>query len=172
MRLEPDLHRRLKVEAEAHQSSLNRWIVRRLTGAPAVADDVTHQVIARVFADDLEGVVAFGSYVRGQMTSASDIDLLIVLRAERRIGRELYSEWDKRIAAHLDSRYSPQFSHLPSANPSSLWLEVALEGEVLLDQSARVRSSLHDIRRQIAEGKFIRRISHGHPYWVSQQEKK
>lgn len=169
LRLEPDLHQRLKDEAQTHRSSLNQWIVRRLTRAPVVAKDRVAEVLQLVFGEDLEGVIAFGSFTRGEMTEASDVDLLIVMKEARKIDRALYSQWDREVAVQMDKRCSPQFSHLPQT-PSSLWLEVALEGEILVDLNGRVRSALQSIRRKIAEGQFIRRISHGHPYWIQQEK--
>lgn len=171
LRIPPDLHTQLKRAAEREQTSLNQYITQQLLQQTSQSTIIS-QTLTKVFGDALLGVIVFGSSVRGEARQNSDIDLLIVLDSERAITRELYSLWDAKIEGKLGSVYSPQFSHLPKdfMNPSSLWLEIALEGEVLLDNSGRLRGTLTSVRDRIASGQFLRKYSHGHPYWVRREE--
>jgi hypothetical protein len=94
----------------------------------------------------------------------------VVLKANRDIDRSLYATWDSQILTRLGSDYSPQFSHLPTAEKfSSLWLEVAMEGDILFDPAGKLKTILRKIREDVAAGRYIRKISHGHPYWVHQE---
>jgi hypothetical protein len=104
--------------------------------------------------------------VRGEARRTSDVDLLIVLGDGVPIRRDLYTAWDKQVMPALGEKYSPQFSHVPKGNVSSLWLEVALEGQIDFDPHGRVRQVLYKIKEEIASGRYRRKISHGHPYWV------
>lgn len=170
LRVDPSLHRQLKVEAEEHGLSLNEWIIHNLTGMrlPSVSPLIRN--LKQHFGMELLGVIQFGSSVRGEMKEGSDVDLLIVLDDARPIDRSLYQQWD-RIVSKRDSIFSPQFSHLPkSEGYSSLWLETAIEGVVLFDPSGRVESSIRRIRSAISEGIFQRKMSHGHPYWVRKDD--
>ena len=84
---------------------MNRVCVRRLSTAPtacgqelATAAEVIPGSLLRGirqrFADELVGIVLFGSTARGDNTEASDIDLLLVLSPGVVLSRELYRRWD------------------------------------------------------------------------------
>jgi hypothetical protein len=62
---------------------------------------------------------------------------------------------------------SPHFVHLPShVGPAgSIWLEASIDGIVVSDSEGTVAAFLAGIRQEIAEGRFVRRMAHGHPYW-------
>jgi predicted nucleotidyltransferase len=176
LRVDPTLHLRLKQEAEARKTSLNQWVVAHLEGLSPMNPtyDVDSRLIAAVaaaFGADLLGVILFGSTVRGERRENSDIDLLIVLKKHRPIDRTLYRVWDKQVATVIGDEYSPQFSHVPSLEAvSSLWLEMAIEGEILFDGEGSLKELLRLIRGQIAKGIYCRKTSHGHPYWVHLKE--
>ena len=51
-----------------------------------------------------------------------------------------------------------QTAILNSANFSSLWLEVALEGVVLFDPNGTVAKTLRKIRESIAVGNYCRKM--------------
>jgi len=112
----------------------------------------------------LVGVVLFGSRARGDARPDSDTDLLIVVGDDVPLRRELYSWWDQRFPQDL----SPHFVHLPAdaAGSGVLWLESSIDGILLYDTARRVASLLARIRREAVEGRLIRRMAHGHPYWV------
>ncbi len=172
LRLQPRLHLRLREEARRHEVSLNEWIVSRLEPNPLEAATVPVEPILSAFDNQIEGVVLFGSTARGERRKDSDVDLLIVLRSDIEIRRGLYSAWDQKVAPLLGDVYSPQFTHLheTTQSASSLWLEVAMEGQVLFDPEGQVRKFMRALREQIAEGAFVRKLSHGHPYWVRREE--
>jgi predicted nucleotidyltransferase len=171
LRLTPQLHQRLKSEAEEHCMSLNAWVLHRLTHSP-VSNELLWNRIQNIYSNSVLALVQFGSTVRGEARESSDIDLLIVLEPEITIDRKLYRIWDEGIAPDFDLPYSPQFSHLASPeSPSSLWLEVALEGEILFAKNATVQSMLSRIRERIASGEFVRKMSYGQPYWVHEKKR-
>jgi len=110
-------------------------------------------------------IVLFGSVVRKEETETSDIDLLLVLKEDIPINRELYREWD--ILPHV-KEISPHFIQIPKdpLEVSGLWYEVAMEGIVLWYSDMIIFQILQKLRTAIAEGKIKRMFSHGHPYWI------
>lgn len=168
LRVDPALHHRLREEADEHGLSLNEWIIRALTRGRVPPAHPLINELKRIFGGHLLGVIQFGSVVRGEMRESSDIDLLIVLEQSREVDRSLYQTWDREVR---DPLLSPQFSHLPKGdNYSSLWLEVAIEGVILYDPTNKLESTLREIRSAVADGRFCRKLSHGHPYWVRRNE--
>jgi predicted nucleotidyltransferase len=168
LRVDPPLHLSLRNEADENDMSLNDWIVHNLSGSIRQTPlmPIVHR-LQRHLGSDLIGIVQFGSSVRREMRSNSDIDLLIVLDKNRPISRSLYADWDKKMDSPKDDIFSPQFSHLPKfCEFSSLWLEVAIEGEILFDTNERLFQMLLKIRGAIAAGMYQRKLSHGHPYWI------
>ncbi len=149
--------------------SLNGWILHRLQ-LPDLSTGELWEKCRHVYGDNLLSVVQFGSSVRGEARASSDIDLLLVMSPEESIDRGLYRKWDAEIAPYCELPYSPQFSHMPhEESPSSLWLEVALEGVVVFASTPQVQGVLSRLRERIASGEFVRRMSYGHPYWVHEQ---
>lgn len=121
-------------------------------------------------ATDIEplGVVLFGSASRGELRQHSDIDLLVVLPDEVRLGRRLYQDWDEAAAQQAEDReVNPHYVHLPRdvGAAGSIWLEAAIEGQVIEDRSGQVTRYLTELRRALASGRFVRAVVHGHPYW-------
>ena len=49
---------------------------------------------------------------------------------------------------------------------SGLWAEVALDGTVLFDRGWMLSARLARVRRAIADGRLVRRVVHGQPYWT------
>ncbi len=171
LRVEPELHQSLARRAQANGLSLNELCVQFLSqGVNGLSDSVINeellrQIIAVYQPLGLQSVVLFGSSARGTQTESSDVDLLLVMHASTSIKRELYRHWDhEKINLH--------FVHTVSdlSRPSSLWLEVALDGKILYqDQQKLTSNALKQIRQKILRGDFIRKESHGHPYWVQEQ---
>ena len=61
----------------------------------------------------------------------------------------------------------PHFVHPPDEKVASgLWGEVAVDGIVLFERNWRLSAHLARVRRAIAEGKLVRRLVHGQPYWT------
>jgi predicted nucleotidyltransferase len=170
LRMEPGLHAALRSAAAAAGMSLNDFCTRKLA-APGLAVSgpgaVAVERAAAQVGSGLVGVVAFGSWARQELTARSDVDLVIVIGPEVELSRALYRPWDEE-PLHWEGRtVEPHFARLPGGGrPTSLWLEVAVEGVVLFERGLEVSRDLSRIRRLIASGRVRRRWSHGQPYWV------
>jgi hypothetical protein len=168
LRLEPELHARLRDEAAAQRLSLNELCVRRLAQPGA---DVGGEVLERAaaqFAADLRAVVVFGSWARGSARPDSDIDVLLVVGSARKLERGLYAAWDEEPVLVEGRRVEPHITHLPDGGirPSGLWCEIAMEGLVLYDRDLEASRYLASVRARIARGEIERRVAHGQPYWA------
>ncbi len=171
LRIDAALHAALRSAADQEGLSLNEYCARKLAlpGERVIgpASDVVERA-ARTVGGALLGVVAFGSWARGNLADSSDIDLLIVVDEATPIHRTLYEDWDDsplRWGGHL---VEPHFVHLPSEENilSGVWAEVAVEGIVLFERELVVSRRLVQVRRQIAAGSIVRRRAHGQHYWV------
>jgi predicted nucleotidyltransferase len=122
------------------------------------------------FGGGLVGVLAFGSWARGDTTPDSDVDILVVLEADVPIVRSLYRPWDERRLEWDGRAVQVHLVHLPDVDelPTGLWAEAAMEGVILFERSFEVSRCLMDVRRRIAEGAISRREVHGQPYWVAE----
>jgi predicted nucleotidyltransferase len=162
LRLDPEIHSALKKEALAKGESLNSLCLQKLKGC---LTNPWQGVIERVVQHfNPLGIVLFGSKARGDDTSESDIDLLIVLQKKISINRSLYRQWDSEFKAV--EKFSPQFVHFPNEDEiGGIWLEAAIDGEILYDSEAEVKRTLRSIRALIANGVYQRKMSYGHPYW-------
>lgn len=168
LRISPEMHALLKEEANQKNISLNQIINLKLQQKKLN----TFKCIEKIFKKNLRGIVLFGSYVRGETRASSDIDLLLVLSDNIKIERGLYQIWDDKITPILGEKYSPQFSHLPPSidSISSLWLEVGLEGEILFDPTGVIKKHIYKIKNEISSGKYIRKMTYGHPYWIKKEK--
>ncbi len=121
------------------------------------------------FHNAILGILLYGSHARGDATSRSDIDILVVLDSSVLIQRVLYAEIDSYSG--MDQRYSVMLSHLPEPEkrPSTLWLEVAQECVILSDQDHKIAKAITFLQGLIHEGKVLRKESHGQGYWVYAQ---
>lgn len=187
VRLPESLHRVIKKRAERLGISLNRYCVNLLQGDKKSEDssrgatsssflglgtdcnlplDELSSEILRAFPNEVEGIVLFGSWARGDVRSSSDIDLLVVLRPEMHLDRDVYSRLPTR---HLNGHeVSPLFVQLPK-DPEEIrgvWFEIALDGLVLYDRNLVLSSFLSRVRNFIADGRVQRLLAHGHPYWI------
>lgn len=173
LRVGPSLHALLKVSAREVGLSLNDYCARKLTApvdAAALADDgaaVVRRAIG-LYGPRLAGVVVFGSWARGEAGDASDVDLLVVLERRVPLVRALYAPWDEEPATWDGRRVEVHLAHLPDSGqaPSSIWAEVALDGLIVFERGRQMSSCLAAVRREIAAGRFVRRLSQGQPYWV------
>lgn len=172
LRLPADLHRALSADAVARGLSFNELCVRRLaspapsTDALAVRTLVFDRARAQ-FGDDLLGVVALGSWVRGDAADGSDIDVLIAIDAAVPLTRELYRRWDQTPLVFDARAIDAHFAHLPlpSSAPGAVWCEAAVDGLVWHDRDGRLTVWLAEVRRAIADGRVVRTFAHGQPYW-------
>ena len=172
LRMAPALHAALHGAARASGLSLNAYCVRQLEAAGlGVASDteVTSLVAhARAVASDaLSAIVLHGSWVRGEATSDSDVDVLIVVDSSLALSRDLYRAWDTQAITWRGRRVDAHFVHLDAGRePSGLWAELAVDGIVLFERDWELSAHLARIRRTIAAGRLVRRVVHGQPYWT------
>jgi len=171
LRVPKDLHRRLRGEAARRGISLNSLCVSLLDVATRSAATTTDRAplvdaAATLFGRDLVGLMLFGSVARGEQREGSDTDLLVVLDDTRAISRSLYHVWDE--ARPAADRVNPHFVHLPpqGSTPTSLWIEVALDGIVLHDPQGTLARRLSGLRRRLASGAVRPGLAHGQRYWV------
>lgn len=173
LRIDPGLHAALREAAAEAGISLNEYCSRKL--AAPVGDLAAFQGAwetvgraAGLFADALVGVAVFGSWARGEESSGSDVDALVVVEARVEIARGLYRRWDEAPVSWDGHEVEPHFVHLPGPEDEAtgLWAEVALDGLVLFERDLRLSAHLARVRRDIADGRVVRRTVHGQPYWV------
>ena len=172
LRIDPDLHETLREAAGVAGVSLNRYCARKLAAPTESTDPAATAVVGRaasVLGDSLLGVVAFGSWARGEEAANSDLDVLLVVGEEVSIARGLYRSWDDGSALAWDGHeVTPHFVHLPSGSEgvSGLWAEVALDGLVLFERELTVSRYLAHVRRRVLRGELSYRVAGGHTYWV------
>ncbi len=171
LRIEPELHAALRAGAEESGLSLNEYCRRKLMAPGSQVSGPATEVVSSAIAvagGALVGVVAFGSWARGESTARSDVDVLLIMAAEVAIRRELYRAWDANPVCWGGHPVEPHFVHLPdpAGRISGLWAEVAVDGAVLFERSFQVSRLLAALRRRIVEGSLVRRRIHGQPYWV------
>lgn len=169
LRMPPALHTALDAAARAAGVSFNEYCIRRLASAET-ADNGAAALLARassVAGDALMAVVLHGSWVRGEATATSDVDALIVIERRLRLGRDLDRAWDAEPVTWRGRSVDAHFVHLPEEETfSGLWAEAAMDGHTLSDRERSVSKHLLRVRRAIAEGRLLRRVAHGKPYWT------
>jgi hypothetical protein len=174
LRIDPGLHAALRAAARESGVSLNDYCARKLAlpvGSLAATDPAGAAVAraAGLFGERLLGVVAYGSWARGEAGVSSDVDLLVVLEEGVPLTRALYREWDKAPLEWAGLPVEAHFVHLPppAQTVAGLWGEVALDGIVLFERGLRVSTRVAAIRRDIAAGRIKRREAHGQAYWTT-----
>lgn len=172
LRIDPDLHASLRDAARAAGTSLNDYCGRRLAAPGALMDPAAAAVVDRagsILGDSLAGVVAFGSWARGDDSPASDLDVLLIADDRVAIARRLYRHWDAGPPLDWNGcRVEPHFVHLPpeDAEVSGLWAEAATDGIVIHEREFTVSRRLVSIRRRVLRGELSLHEAHGRPYWV------
>lgn len=174
LRLDPRLHAVLRHEAVAAGTSLNEWCSRSLAAPGAAGLSAAAEVVVMIRAGlgaDLLGVVAYGSFARGELAAGSDVDLLVVLSEGVKITRSLYRQWDGVAPAWEGREIDLHFVHLPDGDDpvSGTWAEAGVCGIVLYDHDLLVSRRLIDIRSRIAGGELTRRMAQGQPYWIHEK---
>ena len=174
LRLDPRLHAVLRHEAVAAGTSLNEWCSRSLAAPGAAGLSAAAEVVVMIRAGlgaDLLGVVAYGSFARGELAAGSDVDLLVVLSEGVKITRSLYRQWDGVVPAWEGREIDLHFVHLPDRDDpvSGTWAEAGVCGIVLYDHDLLVSRRLIDIRSRIAGGELTRRMAQGQPYWIHEK---
>jgi predicted nucleotidyltransferase len=173
LRIDPGLHAAHRSAAAATGISLNEYCARKLAApvgdlAPWSQGGDAVRRAASILGESLVGVVVFGSWVRDEMREDSDIDLLVVVDDGVRLRRELYHRWDEAPIHWQEHRVEPHFVRLPASDRTAagLWAEVAVDGIVFYTRDLRLPMALGRVRRDIADGRIVRRTVHGQPYWV------
>jgi predicted nucleotidyltransferase len=153
-------------------TSLNEYCARKLAApVSGVLSTAVSPVLERavsIFGRELDGVIVFGSWARGEAGDGSDVDVLVVVAPSVAIRRGVYDRWDAE-PVEVDSRVvQVHIVHLPDPDRSisALWAEVALDGIVAFEKDREVSRTLSKIRRRIAAGDLVRRIAGGQPYWT------
>jgi len=174
LRIEPGLHAALRAAARDSGVSLNDYCARKLAlpAGPSAATAPASAAVAQaasLFGGSLRGVVAYGSWARGEAAAGSDVDLLVVLDEGVPLTRALYREWDQVPLEWAGRPVEAHFAHVPPAAhlAAGLWAEVALDGIVLFERGFGVSTRLAAIRRDIAAGRIVRREAHGQAYWTT-----
>lgn len=184
LRIDPELHQRLRTMASRQGRSLNQLcadlLERGVEGASAapsgceiargLVSSALVERIRKLVGDRLDGLVLFGSAARGDQWSDSDVDLLVVLRTGSSLKRDLYRDWEAASSGLEPGgpRTELHFVAVPGslATAGNLWFEVALEGVILHDPWLRVARFLISVREEIAAGRAVRKFLHGRPYWI------
>src|SRR6266542_1229455 len=174
VRREPGLHEALRAAARRAHVSINDYCVRRLASTVAWdagrGDDASSVVVraAQLFGPRLVGVLAFGSWSRGEAADLSDIDVLVVVESSVELDRNLYRKWDEAPVRWNGRLADPHFVRLPESGETvgGLWAEAALDGVVLFERGLELSLRLVSVRHVIAEGRLVRRFAHGQPYWA------
>jgi predicted nucleotidyltransferase len=167
------LHAALRSAATSLGVSLNDYCAKKLSlpMGSLVGNAPARAVIDRaasILGADLVGLVAFGSWARGEASVTSDVDVLIVVGPPRKVTRGLYREWDRKVLTWDGHPVEPHFVNLPDDVHSvgTVWAEAAIDGIVLFERELEVSRTLAAVRRRIAEGRLVRRTIHGQPYWA------
>ena len=172
LRIDPGLHGTLREAARAAGTSLNEYCARRLASPGVWLDEEASEIVERaasILGEALVGVVAFGSWVRGEHDATSDFDVLLIAADDLAVSRDLYRRWDDAPTLSWQGLdVEPHFVHLlPEREvPSGLWGEVATDGVILFQRGFEVSTRLAEVRRRIADGDIVRRFAEGQPYWV------
>lgn len=172
LRLPADLHLTLVKAATDLDLSFNEFCVRRLQ-APSDAHGlsvVRSLVVSRAratFGDRLLGVLVLGSWARGEAAATSDIDVLVVIDPVTTLTRDLYRAWDLDPLTFEGRAIDVHFAHPLAAGtaPTAVWCEAAVDGVVWYDRTGAIAIRLGEVRRAIAEGRVVRAVAHGQPYW-------
>lgn len=172
LRLPGSLHKTLARAAEGQGLSFNEFCVRRLRapGHPQETSALRALVLDHAqaaFGERLAGLLALGSWARGEAAAGSDIDVLIVIDPSLALTRDLYRAWDRTALVFEGRAIDAHFIHLPEPGgaPTAVWCEAAVDGLVWHDRDGAVERRLAEVRRAIADGRVVRGRVHGQPYW-------
>ena len=173
LRVETELNTKLKEKADNNAVSLNEYCVSILGDSLKNGFEFEgrefSQIISKsklLFQNNLLAVIVFGSRARGDFTSESDLDVLIVLDQSAEVTRKLYSIWDREKCKVTN--LSVHFSKLPDNSLSGFWCEIALDGIVIFDKSLIVSQFIIELRTKILSGEYKAKYSHGHRYWIEE----
>jgi predicted nucleotidyltransferase len=117
--------------------------------------------------DDLQSVVLYGSYARGEADAGSDLDLMVIVPNLPHEWREVFAMEDqlagigREIGHRLDVRlFEPEAVSHAVTWTSPLMLEIGDAHEVLFDREGSLAAEIKRFR-EIAEERGIYRIAPG-----------
>ncbi len=177
LRIPADMHESLSAMARSKKLSLNQLCVSLLDEGlnregdePKFFEDLKtlSLQLKKHFGASLCGTALFGSYATGDATSASDIDLLIVLNGGTPVERNLYKWWDDNVIWNDGATLNPHFVNIPddAEQAGGLWLEVATSGRILYENGSALTDLFKKIKGLLDEGRVRRYTSNGHSYWI------
>ncbi len=176
LRLDPEVHQRLVRLSKSLNVSMNELCSRFIKDGLVDGGPARKWIRDLVRADGdgaLRAIVLFGSQSRGEATASSDIDLLLVFCAGTKITRSLYRKFEAILeAAPGHDRYSIHCAGIPEDRGavSGFWFEIALDGRVLWKKNEEIHAWLGEVKRMICSGKYVRKMSSGHPYWMQNEK--
>lgn len=103
--------------------------------------------------DRLDAVVLFGSRARGEARPESDWDLLVVIKGLPRSPLKRWQTW-LQVAPDPWRTLADPLLRTPEEwynRPSSLALDIALDGMILFDAHGRMKAYLHRLRRVLEQ---------------------
>ena len=174
LRISSELHRDLYDLSMEQGKSLNQLCVERLANNHIVMNPPVDG-LKKFLGNEVIAIYQYGSTVRGEATAMSDVDILCVIDNSVVINRELYSKWDAFMNdISLNKKYSIHFVHTIKNiySASSLWLEISLSGVPLYDSGSCIQKKLIQLRQLTYEGYYQRKLVHGQPMWVKNEEMK
>ncbi|MGQ0815357.1 MAG: toxin-antitoxin system HicB family antitoxin [Gemmatimonadota bacterium] len=171
IRIDPALHEALRTAARSAGISLNEYCAQKLALPLTMPTGPLSEAVQRCFAQSgnrLIGVIVFGSWARGHAATTSDVDLMVVLDYDTRIGRDLYRAWDDAPLELEGHTIEPHFVHMPESDAriSGMWAEVAVDGIIVFERDLQISRRLAAIRRDIMAGRIQQKRVHGQTYWV------
>ena len=177
LRTDKELHQQLLKEAQKRQLSLNEHCTQRLSLPSSLEGNEwtparqVLQAASRLYGEQLIAVLLYGSRARGTAHTESDWDFLLVMQKSVPLKRSLYQLWDEKFSSFDRERVEVHFVHLPDKTSiaTGFWGELALDALVLFEQAFAVSQHLNRVRREIADGTIVRRLTHGQAYWIHRE---
>ncbi len=130
--------------------------------------------LKRAFGDRLDAVVLYGSRARGDFRPDSDWDLLVVVEDLPLSPLKRHKIWLK-VAPDPWRFLADPMLRTPEewyGRPSSLALDIALDGVILFDARGRMKTYLNRLRRAIKKAGWKRILVGEQMLWISEKENK
>ena len=125
------------------------------------------QCLREYFGDALIAVVLFGSRARGEAKGASDYDIFLLVRTlperplerQRFVRKAIFLKFEERISIHAKTPEEFERGFPP------LYLDLAVDGQILYDTHGYMRTRLQRIRHIIQEAGLYRVKRNGYYIW-------
>ena len=170
LRIPSAMHEALSLDAKKRGLSLNDLCCENLFGNANTEWRFRDTVnLAQAIAGThFIGCILIGSFARQTATTQSDVDILVVVNEGFKHSREQIRRWDDAELKVDGKPVSATFIKIAEEEipENVLWLEAAIDGQIVYDHAGTLFSILRRIRQAIADKSIHRRYSHGQPYWV------